>query len=1086
MPKQAFPVQTSRQNSFGDRVATGLREGLVRPLRLMLALFLFLLFLPRSPSLAEEQSASPGSSCPSREEILIELANMVRNLQKIKIGLNDVLSGRESVEQPLEVLLLVDLQDKAAMQRRREELQVAIRKPRSESQQALDPMLQCALNDKNLHDSAMKFLDLRRQVDRLRLRLLQYPADQIKRIVDLQTQAREGRAGLAGRLNKARSQTLTFLAEARLQLKIAEYMAMNAASHDLRALATERALLEKSKIDLATAQLQWIAEIGKREKFYRDLVERLLEVAGKSLTSLPAEAIKDGLSGLGDQSIRVASLEVLKKDYRDTVKFWRALIDKAYRTSFGSVYQLNIPVLAQFPKDLMDRLGNIPKTKEYRDSLTEAIQARADFWQLNAEVSSKESDALYRLLLVSGKLRAQLLHELLQRGDQSPVAITDANLQDLVRELRIVPYRWTAILTVKTLDIRDYLRMGIEGILKLARDLFRFLVFLCLLVLCWLGIGKMVVGLDHMRRALIRGRHVSAAARRLALWIQRLLPYVPWLVLLPAVAISKRLIATSVFAELGILLPYIQIYSIYRIIMLLVKDVLSSISRQLEEARFKAIQGKIQRSARVLGLLFLVSQSLLYAVESIVSQALAYLLAVNLFLFTGLVVCAWVANQWRQELAEFIDRSTANTIARRASKGCTGKLSLLWSLPALAVAVALRMRQVLESWGEEFELYKKVSARIFKHKLEIRASRELSDLKRDLFEHYACWFKANGCEDASVLVVPQDDLVAQLKETIEQWCAGNVEEQSAAIHGQKGSGKSWLLKRLAGELQNLRVLRVSVWPKLLNRTGVLTFFEDLLQVSLKNGSTSLEEADKTMPKTLVLIDEAQNLFLAKLGGFEGYRMFVDLVNARTRNLFWCAAFNDFSWHYLNSVLGVKRSFDLVKKVPRWSEQDIKNLIQTRHRKTVYRISYDGIINAASIGDRLDSVAHAESNFFRLLWQQSNGNPEAALYLWLSSLTPVEAHRLWVGLPEDPGMGWFARLLEEELFVYAEIVRHGELSVEDLQAVTNLPESLVRKVLREGIERQSLNKSVDGLYQIRIAQQNALMLFLEGKNFIYGS
>jgi hypothetical protein len=1049
-----------------------------------LPIYLFVSALPVH-ALPQDRQMPSGVVCPQQQEIIDGLASMYVDLQKVQMELQNILSGKDILGSSLEVLLVVDPMDEAATARRRTELQEAVRPFRITPASELPPLIQCALSDKQLHDSAEQFLVFRRQVDVLRLRFLQYPKEQIKQILDLQADTARAAGGFAKRLSEERTSTIENLAKANAQLRISEHSALNMPAGDQENLATKAALLAKAKVVILNSEMWWLDEISSRRKFYSDAVRRLLEIKGVVLKTDLQDAINNDLSQADNPSFRFKRLEDIQKDYQDTVKLWRVLVDKAYEKSYANVYKLKLPALPESPGTINESAGELPQAKAYRDSYNEAIQARDSFWKLNTETFDKENDALHRLLLSSGKLRAELLDELLRRNDSSPLAINEEYFQDLARELKIVPYSGSALLSIKLLDIQHDMRLGIAGFLKLAKDIFHFMLFFCFFVFFWLGMKKALAALDRLQGSIIKGRSKSKAATRFALRIQQLIPYMPWLVILPAAEIGRMLIEKSVFSEFIHVLPYLKIYCIYRILMLLVIDLLSYIAQQAEAAQFEAVQGKILRSARILGVFFLVSGSLLYAVESIVSQALAYRLAMKCFIFTGIILSAWAANNLRNELAEFIEEFAAFSLSIRLAKGCRGKFSLLWSLPALMIAMVIAVFRQGEKWGENFDLYKKVSARIFKHQLEIRTSLESADLKKDLLRHYACWFTPGECEDSSVVIIPRNDVLIQLKDMIVNWRAGVTGEHSVALCGEQGAGKSLLIGRLEESFDNLRVLRATVPPKLLTRSSVFTFLETLFQVPLKDGAVDLTSADRNMPKTLILIDDAQNFFLSRLGGFEGYRAFVDMINAETENLFWCAAFNNFSWSYLESVFGLKHSFDIVKKVPRWSDADIREMIYARHRKTDYRLSFDGIVNATSNRGSRHELAHAESSFFRLLWQQSDGNPAAALYYWLSSLTPQGNHLVKAGLPEDPRPNRFSGLLEEELFIYTEIIRHGNLSPSDLVSVTNLRDLFVRKVLKEGAENGTLSCSDDGRYDIRTARIGPLSFNLKGKNFIYG-
>ena len=76
-----------------------------------------------------------------------------------------------------------------------------------------------------------------------------------------------------------------------------------------------------------------------------------------------------------------------------------------------------------------------------------------------------------------------------------------------------------------------------------------------------------------------------------------------------------------------------------------------------------------------------------------------------------------------------------------------------------------------------------------------------------------------------------------------------------------------------------------------------------------------------MPKTLILVNNAHNLFLAKVGGFQAFKVFVDTINVPTKNLFWCVAINRYAWNYLEHVFSRNRCFSVVQDIPAWSETD---------------------------------------------------------------------------------------------------------------------------------------------------------------------
>ena len=65
---------------------------------------------------------------------------------------------------------------------------------------------------------------------------------------------------------------------------------------------------------------------------------------------------------------------------------------------------------------------------------------------------------------------------------------------------------------------------------------------------------------------------------------------------------------------------------------------------------------------------------------------------------------------------------------------------------------------------------------------------------------YVQWFTPGDCDDQSVVVVPQNDVLANLKHGIEKWQKGAVDEQPLLLCGDQGSGKSFLMDRMQKNL----------------------------------------------------------------------------------------------------------------------------------------------------------------------------------------------------------------------------------------------------------------------------------------------
>ncbi len=69
-------------------------------------------------------------------------------------------------------------------------------------------------------------------------------------------------------------------------------------------------------------------------------------------------------------------------------------------------------------------------------------------------------------------------------------------------------------------------------------------------------------------------------------------------------------------------------------------------------------------------------------------------------------------------------------------------------------------------------------------------------------------------------------------------------------------------------------------------------------------------------------------------------------------------------------------------------------------------------------------------------------------------------------------------------MYSAIIRHENLSTEEIVTTTNLPEGIVRHALRIGMENNAIVRSADGRYRVTPEAQFFLSQLLERKNFLY--
>jgi hypothetical protein len=1013
-------------------------------------------------------SAAAEAPCPPKTELASQMGQRVSQLRDTRDRLKVFVAGQDLNDVPPAALFNVDLLDEEAVQRRVKELTPVEDQSESGVTDEMAKLAQCAKGDAQLQELAGELKMLGGEINNLRLAFLSLPRERREALVNAQ-KALQRHSEKAVQLAAEHSAAEQQQQRASKSIEVAQELAKIASSADLRELASQRALLESAREELARMKVRLTTGLQERTRSYQETAEALSAVAGVLAGQDKAQQVWDA--------------------YNKAAAIWRDLVDKIFERVADPQRYEPLPQLPALPQELLARVAADVQAVQYQQSYQAAQQQYRALSQLRAQRFDEERDSLYRLLLQAGRLRSELLRESVAQGDLRPLQLSDEYLGDVAREIRIEPYQALAIFYSKVLEFRQKANAGLAGWIEIANQVVLFAVVVAIPFLAFYALRRFTEHLNRIRRELVRVQAQRRNARALAIWIRRLTPYVPWGVMLLGVWVIGRMLERTAFAEMGAVLPYVAYYLWYRVFLNLLSSAVGLVAYSDTLKAAASQSGRIQHTAKRIVLFFVVALAFLHATEDVVGRALVYRLVFDFMRYAGAFVCFAAARQWRVEIAAAAGQVLPHAVAERLRRYCSGTLSWIVCLPTLMLVIAAMAIAHFQAWAGEYDFFKRMGAELFRRRIASVAGRDkhtagVREKAPGVPQDYLDWFDLDAPTDPTLLVEPSNGIVEEIESTVDAWLHEEAGEHSLALYGDKGSGKSSLLRVMERDSGLCRIQRIVVPPKLCTREAVLQFFGAQLGVDLSNGLEPLLQADVEFKKTLVLVDEAHNLFLAKLGGFDGYRAFMELVNGPTSNLFWCVAFNRRSWRYLSGVLGGAESFRKAIDVPPLGDEDVERLIMTRHRRTSYRLAYDAIIRATQSEDDSGAVEQVEAQFFRLLWGQSRGNPRAAIVLWTGALTAQRNGRLKVGVPQFQPVKSLERLGDDAWFVYSAILRHENLAADEAAVVTNLPLSVVRDALRIGIESRAIARGANDRYRVTPAAQFYLTQLLLGKNFIH--
>ncbi|MCC1497802.1 ATP-binding protein [Alcanivorax sp. 1008] len=411
----------------------------------------------------------------------------------------------------------------------------------------------------------------------------------------------------------------------------------------------------------------------------------------------------------------------------------------------------------------------------------------------------------------------------------------------------------------------------------------------------------------------------------------------------------------------------------------------------------------------------------------------------------------------------------------------------IWSATLLLpLQILLFVLQYLDMLLSDFDWYRSLSARWFRMRTKVLVEQDGEEISsEEVPQQYERWFTPEGDGEMDFPVI-DTGLMDAMRKPLDLWLDGRSDENALLVAGEKGIGKSAALARLEKfirkERPDLIVHRLTIPAKTTSREAVYKLIGDLIGTDVSDGPSELARTDAERTPTIIMLDEAQNLFLAEVGHLDGWRGLLNLTNVRVENLFWIVSINNQSWAYLCNVFGREYQMRNAIRVKRWSQNEIRSLILSRNHLSGFKLQYDDIL-LTSRGPDAGNLRNAEQRFFSLLWDSCRGIPMTALEMWLTSIRPGE-RTVTVGLPQVPGSGVLEKLGPKLMFVYAAVVTHENLTFEEILKVTNQQENVVRYALKSALDAEFMQRSKEGRYRITPLWYNTVISYLNRKNMLH--
>lgn len=373
-----------------------------------------------------------------------------------------------------------------------------------------------------------------------------------------------------------------------------------------------------------------------------------------------------------------------------------------------------------------------------------------------------------------------------------------------------------------------------------------------------------------------------------------------------------------------------------------------------------------------------------------------------------------------------------------------------------------------------FDVSRRILAYLFRREMSHRA-----DSKQQHRALPASMFAAMSPSAPSKTVVPSvaDDQVAEVIARVNAEGGGVF-----AIVGERGAGKSTILRRIASEGRDVALLQCPLrWEDLAPRLAVAAKTEP---------TASLDEAASIMNRegrdAGLLFDDAHRLIQPIRGGMKPFDELMAVARSHSNRCSWIFGFDEVMWNFLERTRGTRPLFDEVIHIEPWNEEGIAMLLSTRGEEAALNPNFEDLIaDLPADADEVEmqeAVQSTRTGYYRMIWDYSTGNPGIALHTFRRCLGRV-GDEVRVKVFAAPDVRELETLPDAAVFVLRAVVQLEFAAVEDIAQATRLTEAEVLDALRFGVQRKYFELR-DGRYWVTWAWFRPITRFLERRHLLF--
>ncbi|MDH3654967.1 MAG: AAA family ATPase [Myxococcales bacterium] len=331
---------------------------------------------------------------------------------------------------------------------------------------------------------------------------------------------------------------------------------------------------------------------------------------------------------------------------------------------------------------------------------------------------------------------------------------------------------------------------------------------------------------------------------------------------------------------------------------------------------------------------------------------------------------------------------------------------------------------------------------------------------------------------------PPELLTSYMSESVHAMRALVRSERHAivALVGERGLGKTTFLNRVTSDLEPGSLCAVQCQPG--GFAALLVEFARALGLPETASEDEVIASLGERAPSVIRVDDAQRLVRPLIGGLKAIDQLVQLTRSVSPQTSWLIAIGMPAWQYLRRARGDRAAFDQVIELQPWEENQIASLIEQRSAAAGVVPSFERLVVPRQV--RTSPVSDEERtkrDFYRILWDYSDGNPQVALHFWRESLyRRSDDETVHVRLFSGPSAGQLDDLPATFYFVLRTIVQLELAVEEDVVTCTDLSAAEVADALRAARVHGYIKENAH-LFEIDLQWYRAIISILRRKHLL---